>query len=64
MPFSGIKTYIGKLLPAENEDGLVDLKSKSLGGNKAQGGAIDLDKASALLDEGYGSRSSLFLQKQ
>ena len=38
-----------ELVEAEDEDGLVDLEAQNLGLDKAQGLAVDLDEALALL---------------
>ena len=45
---------------AEDEDGLVHLQLKSLGGDEAQGGAIDLDQTGSLLDKGNGGCGFLY----
>ena len=39
----------GELVQTEEEDGLVDLEAQNLGLDKAQGLAVDLDEALALL---------------
>jgi hypothetical protein len=51
--------YVGELLVAEKEDGLVCLETKDLRLEKGDWDTVHLDKTVALLDEGDGSRGFL-----
>jgi hypothetical protein len=47
------RSYVGELVVAEQKHGLVGLQSEDLRLQQTDGSTVDLDEASALLDEGH-----------
>ena len=54
--------YLRESLVSEEQYGLVGLQSQYFGLEKVDGGTVDLDHASSLLNEGHGGGGFLYIE--